>query len=167
MIQRRFSTNILGYKVVGGGITRSSTIQVHTQTSNTLLSNENQRVMQRIRSFRKREPLTSYQINSDLHLEVGQQYSSILIPASTPYLVLAGDIGRLADYLTQIEQFELVFLVLGNHEKAWMFSHTHYMTKGGVKVVSNQRGYVLPEAVTGHELQKKENRTGFDIREVI
>lgn len=72
--------------------------------------------MQRIRSFRKREPLTSYQINSDLHLEVGQQYSSILIPASTPYLVVAGDIGRLADYLTQIEQFELVFLVLGNHE---------------------------------------------------
>lgn len=48
-----------------------------------------------------------------------------------------------------------------------MFSHTHYMTKGGVKVVSNQRGYVLPEAVTGHELQKKENGTGFDIREVI
>lgn len=51
--------------------------------------------------------------------------------------------------------------------RAWIFSHTHYMTKGGVKVVSNQRGYVLPEAVTGHELQKKENRTGFDIREVV
>ncbi|MCJ1345505.1 hypothetical protein MMC31_003712 [Peltigera leucophlebia] len=285
--------------------------------------------MQRIRSFWRREPSTSFQINSDLHLEVGQQYSSFQIPASAPYLVLAGDIGRLADYdsyldflRTQTEQFELVFLVLGNHEfysstftaglesagklekepclngrlvllhqtrydlpnsglvvlgctlwskvpaevneivkakvkdfqkiegwtvghhnaahesdlswlrqqivsvqtenkesqkgesersilvithhaplvsgtsspdqaknpwtpafatdilsqgnwtnvKAWVFGHTHYTTelkKGGVKVVSNQRGYVLPGAATGQELKKMENRTGFDVRKVI
>lgn len=65
----------------------------------------------------------SFQINSDLHLEVGQQYSSFQIPASAPYLVLAGDIGRLVDYdsylvflKTQTEQFELISWVLGNHE---------------------------------------------------
>lgn len=272
--------------------------------------------------------MTSFQINSDLHLEVGQQYSSFQVPASAPYLVFAGDIGRLADYnsyldflRTQTEQFELVFLVLGNREfytstfttglesarklekepclngrlvllhqtrydlpnsrlvvlgctlwsnvpaeaseivkakvkdfqkidgwtvghhnaahesdlswlrqqigsvqaenkerqkgeserlvlvvthraplvsgtsspdqaknawspaftdilsqgdwtnvKAWIFGHTHYTTelkKGGVKVVSNQRGYVLPGAATGLDLKKMENRTGFNVRKVI
>lgn len=40
----------------------------------------------------------SFQINSRLHLEVGQQYSFFKIPASAPYLVLAGDIDPLVDY---------------------------------------------------------------------
>jgi hypothetical protein len=60
---------------------------------------------------------------SDLHLEVGHQYSSFCIPKTAPYLVLAGDIGRLADYesyrvflRSQCQQFTRVFLVLGKHE---------------------------------------------------
>lgn len=65
----------------------------------------------------------AFQVLSDLHLEVGQQYSSFIIPPSAPYLILAGDVDRLIDYesylgfLTkQAAQFEKVFLVLGNHE---------------------------------------------------
>lgn len=63
------------------------------------------------------------QILSDLHLEVGQQYTSFTFPATAPYLLLAGDVGRLVDYdgylaflKTQILRYENVFLVLGNHE---------------------------------------------------
>ncbi|KAK3946188.1 Metallophosphoesterase domain protein [Diplogelasinospora grovesii] len=72
-----------------------------------------------------------FQILSDPHLEVGQQYSSYDFPACAPYLILAGDIGRLIDYpnyLTFLEaqasRFKLVFLVLGNHE----FYGTSYET---------------------------------------
>ncbi|KAL6714274.1 hypothetical protein ACLMJK_007697 [Lecanora helva] len=64
-----------------------------------------------------------FQIMSDLHLEIGQQYSSFHIEPHAHYLVLAGDIGRLRDYdgylyfLTiQCLNFGHVFLVLGNHE---------------------------------------------------
>ncbi|KAI9813203.1 MAG: hypothetical protein M1832_006375 [Thelocarpon impressellum] len=60
---------------------------------------------------------------SDLHLELGQQYHKFDIPPRAPYLILAGDIGRLADYtplrdflFARCEQFTHVFLVLGNHE---------------------------------------------------
>ncbi len=60
---------------------------------------------------------------SDLHLEVGQQYTSFCIQPCAPFLILAGDIGRLVDYdafrdflRVQCNQFEKVFLVLGNHE---------------------------------------------------
>lgn len=63
------------------------------------------------------------QVVSDLHLEVNQQYSSFELPVASKYLVLAGDIGRLRDYDSylkflqrQTSKFELVFLVLGNHE---------------------------------------------------
>lgn len=63
------------------------------------------------------------QILSDLHLEVGQQYSSYDFPACAPLLLLAGDIGRLIDYdaylgflESQASRFSRVFLVLGNHE---------------------------------------------------
>ncbi|CAG8930113.1 unnamed protein product [Penicillium salamii] len=65
----------------------------------------------------------SFQILSDLHLEVNQQYASFEIPRSSKYLILAGDIGRLQDYdeylgflQKQTSKFEMVFLVLGNHE---------------------------------------------------
>ncbi|KAL4992668.1 Metallo-dependent phosphatase-like protein [Aspergillus falconensis] len=65
----------------------------------------------------------SFQVVSDLHLEVNQQYSSFDIPVRAKHLILAGDIGRLVDYDSyriflerQISQFERVFLVLGNHE---------------------------------------------------
>ncbi|RDK36848.1 hypothetical protein M752DRAFT_322083 [Aspergillus phoenicis ATCC 13157] len=65
----------------------------------------------------------SFQILSDLHLEVNQQYSSYEIPACAEYLILAGDIGRLTDYddyrnflQKQTDRFRSVFLLLGNHE---------------------------------------------------
>lgn len=60
---------------------------------------------------------------SDLHLEVGNQYRTFHIPVEAPFLILAGDIGRLQDYegylhflATQCDSFDMVFLILGNHE---------------------------------------------------
>lgn len=60
---------------------------------------------------------------SDLHLEVGDQYDSFHIPVEALSLILAGDIGRLQDYekylsfiSTQCKNFDMVYLVLGNHE---------------------------------------------------
>ncbi|PWY80268.1 hypothetical protein BO94DRAFT_626077 [Aspergillus sclerotioniger CBS 115572] len=65
----------------------------------------------------------SFQVLSDLHLELNRQYSSYEIPVCAEYLILAGDIGRLTDYddyrdfiQKQTDRFKLVFLVLGNHE---------------------------------------------------
>lgn len=65
----------------------------------------------------------SFQVASDLHLEVSQQYQSFEIPTCAKRLILAGDIGRLADYdnyrdflRMQTDRFELVYLILGNHE---------------------------------------------------
>jgi len=79
-----------------------------------------------IRAIRKRlHPASNarIQILSDLHLEVGQQYASFNFPASAPFLLLAGDIGRLIDYegylyflSAQVSRYQKVFLVLGNHE---------------------------------------------------
>lgn len=64
-----------------------------------------------------------FQIMSDLRLDAGQQYATFNIPVCAPSLVLAGDIGRLADYAAflgflrrQCDGFQRVFLVLGNHE---------------------------------------------------
>ncbi|KZZ92807.1 Metallophosphoesterase domain protein [Moelleriella libera RCEF 2490] len=72
---------------------------------------------------KRRPPRHRVQILSDLHLEVGQQYSTYTFPASAPYLLLGGDIGRLIDYdgylkflEAQVSRYEKVFLVLGNHE---------------------------------------------------
>jgi predicted phosphodiesterase len=66
---------------------------------------------------------SNFQFMSDLHLEVGQQYTTFEFPARCPCLILAGDIGRLCDYdgylkflQAQIAKFRRVFLVLGNHE---------------------------------------------------
>ncbi|RCI14449.1 hypothetical protein L249_6147, partial [Ophiocordyceps polyrhachis-furcata BCC 54312] len=63
------------------------------------------------------------QILSDLHLEVGKQYSSFTFPATAPYLLLAGDVGRLIDYSEYLAflqslsgRYKTVLLVLGNHE---------------------------------------------------
>ncbi|SPO04278.1 related to Ser/Thr protein phosphatase superfamily [Cephalotrichum gorgonifer] len=66
---------------------------------------------------------TQFQILSDLHLELGQQYSTYTFPATAPNLILAGDIGLLTHYDAylsflhkQTSRYERVFLVLGNHE---------------------------------------------------
>lgn len=68
-------------------------------------------------------PRFRFQIMSDLHLEIGQQYPDFLISPKAPYLILAGDIGRLKDYQLYLQflqrqctVFTKVFLVLGNHE---------------------------------------------------
>ncbi|KAL2801316.1 Metallo-dependent phosphatase-like protein [Aspergillus keveii] len=79
-------------------------------------------MLQRLQSTFNR-PSASFQVLSDLHLEINQQYPSFDIPVCAEYLILAGDIGRLVDYdnyrsflQRQTERFELVFLILGNHE---------------------------------------------------
>ncbi|KAF4552851.1 Hypothetical protein D9617_8g048630 [Elsinoe fawcettii] len=63
------------------------------------------------------------QILSDLHLEHGHQYNTFTFPTAAPYLILAGDIGRVFDYggflsflSAQSARYKKVFLVLGNHE---------------------------------------------------
>ncbi|KAJ5099756.1 calcineurin-like phosphoesterase [Penicillium argentinense] len=65
----------------------------------------------------------AFQVLSDLHLEVSGEYDSVEIPVRSKYLILAGDVGRLADYKEYLEflqkqtrNFQTVFLVLGNHE---------------------------------------------------
>ena len=70
-----------------------------------------------------RSSASTFQVLSDLHLEVGQQYASFHLLVSAPDLILGGDIGRLIDYDVflgfldrQAQSFERVFWVLGNHE---------------------------------------------------
>ncbi|KAL6835775.1 putative calcineurin-like phosphoesterase [Trichoderma sp. SZMC 28015] len=70
-----------------------------------------------------RQPQIRIQILSDLHLEIGQQYTPYTFPVTAPFLLLSGDIGRLIDYdnykaflETQASRYKKVFLVLGNHE---------------------------------------------------
>ncbi|CCF36697.1 Ser/Thr protein phosphatase [Colletotrichum higginsianum] len=77
----------------------------------------------RVSKLLRLSPCARIQILSDLHLEVGQQYSSYSFPASAPLLLLGGDVGRLADYdgylrflEAQTCRYQKVFLVLGNHE---------------------------------------------------
>lgn len=69
------------------------------------------------------EPTAKFQIMSELHLEVGQQYQDFGIPVKAPYLKLVGEIGRLKDYQPFLEflqrycaNFTTDFLVLGNQE---------------------------------------------------
>lgn len=70
-----------------------------------------------------RQSRTGVQILSDLHLEICNQYTSYTFPTTAPFLLLAGDIGRLIDYNEyvaflemQASRYRKVFLVLGNHE---------------------------------------------------
>jgi hypothetical protein len=70
-----------------------------------------------------RKSRAEFQALSHLHLEIGNQYQSLQIPVTAAsHLVLAGDIGRLADegyaefLYRHTAQFETIFLVLGSHE---------------------------------------------------
>ncbi|KDQ50913.1 hypothetical protein JAAARDRAFT_41697 [Jaapia argillacea MUCL 33604] len=62
------------------------------------------------------------QVMSDLHLEFDQSYDTFTFAQTAPYLALLGDIGRTVDegYVTflesQLQRYEKVFLLLGNHE---------------------------------------------------
>ncbi|EEP79028.1 predicted protein [Uncinocarpus reesii 1704] len=74
-------------------------------------------------SLRRARTPVRFQVMSDLHLEVGQQYGTFEIEPKASNLILAGDIGRLADYqpfrdflCSVCRKFERVFLVPGNHE---------------------------------------------------
>lgn len=65
-------------------------------------------------------PKTSFQILSDLHLNHESQYLTFHTPVSAPYLILAGNIGRLVDYdaylsflIRRCNLYERVYLVLG------------------------------------------------------
>jgi len=66
---------------------------------------------------------TAFQILSDLYLDHESQYLTFHIPVSAPYLILAGNIGRLADYdlylsflIRRCNLYEKVYLVLGSLE---------------------------------------------------
>jgi len=80
-------------------------------------------IMPRYLPWSTPEKKQNFQIMSDTHLEVGQQYETFEVPVCARNLVLAGDIGRLVDYAAllkflqkQCDNFERVLLVLGNHE---------------------------------------------------
>ncbi|RDA94627.1 hypothetical protein CP533_2399 [Ophiocordyceps camponoti-saundersi (nom. inval.)] len=80
-------------------------------------------ILTRLRYRHNKGNRTRLQILSDLHLEVGKQYASFTFPATAPYLLLAGDVGRLIDYSEYLAflqplstRYKSVFLVLGNHE---------------------------------------------------
>ncbi|KAL4799048.1 acyl-CoA dehydrogenase/oxidase [Aspergillus venezuelensis] len=66
--------------------------------------------------------MAALQIVSDLHLEKPRAYDLFHIPRKAPYLALLGDIGTVKDdemftFLeAQLQTFELVFFLLGNHE---------------------------------------------------
>lgn len=66
--------------------------------------------------------MSSIQILSDLHLEAPKSYDIFEITPVAPYLALIGDIGCIKDpgYFDfierQLSKFEVVFLLLGNHE---------------------------------------------------
>ncbi|OJJ80696.1 uncharacterized protein ASPGLDRAFT_51110 [Aspergillus glaucus CBS 516.65] len=79
--------------------------------------------LQKLRTFFSGKQTLPFHVLSDLHLEVDQQYVSFPFPVCANHLILAGDVGRLADYdaylyflQKQVERFATVFLVLGNHE---------------------------------------------------
>jgi hypothetical protein len=65
-------------------------------------------------------PKTTFQILSDLYLNYESQYLTFHIPVSASYLILAGNVGQLADYdaylsflVRRCNLYEKVFLVLG------------------------------------------------------
>ncbi|BCS05933.1 hypothetical protein ALUC_10315A [Aspergillus luchuensis] len=66
--------------------------------------------------------MARFQIVSDLHLENPKAYDLFEIAPKAPYLALLGDIGNVRDdgFLLfiedQLRKFEIVFLVMGNHE---------------------------------------------------
>jgi hypothetical protein len=104
-------------------------------------------------------PKTTFQILSDLHLDHDSQYLTFHIPVSAPFLILAGNIGRLIDYesylsflVRRCNLHEKVFLVLGSlefHGMAWMdgLQLAHKLekepaTKGRLEVLYETRSEV-------------------------
>jgi hypothetical protein len=108
---------------------------------------------------------TSFQILSDLHLDHESQYLTFHIPVSAPFLILAGNIGRLIDYehylsflIRRCNLHEKVFLVLGAlefHGIGWMdgLQLAHKMekdpvTKGRLEILYETRSDVPGTNIT-------------------
>ncbi|KAF2850572.1 ser/Thr protein phosphatase superfamily [Plenodomus tracheiphilus IPT5] len=108
---------------------------------------------------------TSLQILSDLHLDHETQYLTFHIPVAAPFLILAGNIGRLIDYeqylsflIRRCNLHEKVFLVLGQlefHGIAWMdgLNLAHKMekepaTRGKLEVLYETRSDVPGTNIT-------------------
>lgn len=81
--------------------------------------------------------MAHFQILSDLHLEAPSAYDVFDIPVQAPYLALLGDIGNAKDdgFFTFIEgqlyKFQVVFLLLGNHEpyhSSWQIARNKIQT---------------------------------------
>ncbi|KAJ4371070.1 hypothetical protein N0V86_008765 [Didymella sp. IMI 355093] len=104
-------------------------------------------------------PKTSFQVLSDLHLDHDSQYLTFHIPVSAPFLILAGNIGRLIDYdsylsflIRRCNLHEKVYLVLGAlefHGLTWMdgLQLAHKMeqepaTRGRLEVLYETRSAV-------------------------
>ena len=112
-----------------------------------------------------------FQVLSDLHLEVGQQYFSFDFPTTAPNLILAGDIGALSNYEAyldllhnQTERYDRVFLVLGNHEFygldfATAISTAKMLEKepclGGKLLFLQQARVDLPNAITVRYMSRR------------
>jgi hypothetical protein len=110
-------------------------------------------------------PKTQFQILSDLHLDHESQYLTFHIPVAAPFLILAGNIGRLADYdeylsflVRRCNLHEKVYLVPGSlefHGLGWMegLQLAHKMekdpvTKGRLEVLYETRSEVPGTNVT-------------------
>ncbi|KAH8706117.1 hypothetical protein GQ44DRAFT_716310 [Phaeosphaeriaceae sp. PMI808] len=110
-------------------------------------------------------PKTQFQVLSDLHLDHELQYLTFHIPVAAPYLILGGNIGRLADYdeylsflVRRCNLHEKVYLVLGAlefHGIGWMegLQLAHKMeqdpvTKGRLEVLYETRADVPGTNIT-------------------
>ncbi|OAL45840.1 hypothetical protein IQ07DRAFT_591117 [Pyrenochaeta sp. DS3sAY3a] len=110
-------------------------------------------------------PKTSFQVISDLNLDHESQYLTFHIPVAAPFLILAGNIGRLIDYdqylsflIRRCNLHEKVFLVLGPlefHGLGWMdgLQLAHKMekdpiTKGRLEVLYETRSEVPGTNIT-------------------
>jgi hypothetical protein len=110
-------------------------------------------------------PKTAFRVLSDLHLDHEAQYLTFHIPVSAPFLILAGNIGRLIDYdsylsflIRRCNLHEKVYLVPGAlefHGLNWMdgLQLAHRMekepaTKGRLEVLYETRSDVPGTNVT-------------------
>jgi hypothetical protein len=110
-------------------------------------------------------PKASFQILSDLHLDHESQYLTFHIPVAAPFLILAGNIGRLIDYeqylsflVRRCNLHDKVYLVLGAlefHGIGWMdgLQLAHRMerdpvTKGRLEVLYETRSDVPGTNIT-------------------
>ncbi|EER27563.1 hypothetical protein D8B26_006353 [Coccidioides posadasii str. Silveira] len=109
------------------------------------------------------------QILSDLHLETPAAYDIFTVNPKAPYLALLGDTGNVRDdgFFTfirgQLQNFQLVFLLLGNHEpfySSWM------ETKAKLERFQNE----MERALNNKEVQGKLiflDRARYDISPTV